>query len=111
LCLARDRPRVLLADRADGRPPRRDARVRHPTDAARTTAARDRLHAKPPAPTTRRVRDPDWPTGARGPGRPVAVVGQPALRDAARRTPGGRVGAAARAPQPPPRARADRSDR
>ena len=76
------------------RPPRGDARVRHPPDAAVPPAAADRLHAGAHASAVRRQRRARRPAGARGPGGCVAVlVGSPDA-DAAGRTGRGRAGAA-----------------
>ena len=58
---------LLLAGGDHARPPRGDARVRDPADAAVAAAARDRLHALAAAPAA----------GRRGPARRAAGAGRP----------------------------------
>ena len=56
------------------RPDDGDACVRHPPDAARRAAARDRRHALARSPASGRARASRGPAGARGPGQRGAVA-------------------------------------
>ena len=62
---ARRDPAVLLPGRDHARPPRRDARLRHPPDEPSAPAAADRRDAREPAPARRRQRAARRAAGAR----------------------------------------------
>ena len=82
---ARRGAEVLLAGRDHAGPPRGDARVRDPADAAVQAAAGDRLHDLAAAPARRGHRAARRAAGAGGAGERGAVIVRPPAADAGRR--------------------------